>query len=105
MAKILCVLYGDPIDGNPTSYLRDSLPHIERYPDGNKVIYLRHATTDQRQVDTGRLGDRSGQRNLTPEGIRQAENLGRALRALRVPLNEILASPVFRAAYAPPFSW
>ena len=65
--------------------------------DGNKVIYLRHATTDQRQIDTGRLGDRSGQRNLTPEGIRQAENLGRALRALRVPLNEILASPVFRA--------
>ena len=65
--------------------------------DGNKVIYLRHATTDQRQIDTGRLGDRSGQRNLTPEGIRQAESLGRALRALRVPLNEILASPVFRA--------
>jgi phosphohistidine phosphatase SixA len=65
--------------------------------DGNKVIYLRHAATDQRQVDTGRLGDRSGQRNLTPQGIRQAQNLGRALRALHVPLNEILASPVFRA--------
>ncbi|HEY5616848.1 MAG TPA: histidine phosphatase family protein [Vicinamibacterales bacterium] len=65
--------------------------------DGGKVIYVRHATTDQRQVDTGRLGDRSGQRNLSPDGIRQAEALGRALRALRVPLNEILASPVFRA--------
>ena len=24
--------------------------------DGGKVIYVRHATTDQRQVDTGRLG-------------------------------------------------
>ena len=65
--------------------------------DGGKVIYLRHAATNQREVDTGRLGDRSGQRNLSADGIRQAERLGRALRALRVPLNEILASPVFRA--------
>ena len=65
--------------------------------DGGKVIYLRHAATNQREVDTGRLGDRSGQRNLSADGIRQAERLGHALRALRVPLNEILASPVFRA--------
>jgi phosphohistidine phosphatase SixA len=65
--------------------------------DGGKVIYLRHAATNQREVDTGRLGDRSGQRNLSADGIRQAERLGHALRALHVPLNEILASPVFRA--------
>jgi phosphohistidine phosphatase SixA len=65
--------------------------------DGGKVIYLRHAATNQREVDTGRLGDRSGQRNLSGGGVRQAERLGQALRALRVPLNEILASPVFRA--------
>jgi len=65
--------------------------------DGGKVIYLRHAATNQREVDTGRLGDRSGQRNLSTDGVRQAERLGHALRALRVPLNEILASPVFRA--------
>lgn len=65
--------------------------------DGGKVIYLRHAATNQREIDTGRLGDRSGQRNLSQEGIHQARRLGDALRALRVPLNEILASPVFRA--------
>ena len=65
--------------------------------DGGKVIYLRHAATNQREVDTGRLGDRSGQRNLSTDGVRQAERLGHALRALRVPLNEILPSPVFRA--------
>ncbi|MEU6642542.1 NAD-dependent formate dehydrogenase [Saccharomonospora sp. NPDC046836] len=34
MAKVLCVLYDDPRDGYPTSYARDDLPHIERYPDG-----------------------------------------------------------------------
>ena len=65
--------------------------------DGGKVIYLRHAATNQKEIDTGRLGDRTGQRNLSPEGIRQAQNLGRALWALRIPLNQILASPVFRA--------
>ena len=37
MAKILCVLYDDPVDGYPTSYPRDDLPHIERYPDGQTL--------------------------------------------------------------------
>ncbi|MFJ1747773.1 NAD-dependent formate dehydrogenase [Streptomyces sp. NPDC088116] len=34
MAKVLCVLYDDPIDGYPTSYARDGLPHIDHYPGG-----------------------------------------------------------------------
>jgi formate dehydrogenase len=37
MAKILCVLYGDPVDGYPTSYPRDDLPKIECYPDGQTL--------------------------------------------------------------------
>ena len=37
MAKILCVLYDDPIDGYPNSYPRDDLPTIERYPDGQTL--------------------------------------------------------------------
>ena len=34
MAKVLCVLYDDPIDGYPPSYARDDVPKIERYADG-----------------------------------------------------------------------
>jgi formate dehydrogenase len=34
MAKVLCVLYDDPVDGYPPSYARDGIPTIERYPDG-----------------------------------------------------------------------
>ena len=34
MAKVICVLYDDPIDGYPKSYARDDIPKIERYPDG-----------------------------------------------------------------------
>jgi len=37
MAKILCVLYDDPIGGYPTSYPRDDLPKLERYPDGQTL--------------------------------------------------------------------
>ncbi|HXF30851.1 MAG TPA: NAD-dependent formate dehydrogenase [Solirubrobacterales bacterium] len=34
MAKVLCVLYDDPVDGYPPEYARDGIPTIERYPDG-----------------------------------------------------------------------
>jgi len=65
--------------------------------DGGKVIYLRHAATNHAEVDTGRLGDRAGQRNLSAEGRAQAREIGRAFEALHIPVNEVLASPVFRA--------
>jgi formate dehydrogenase len=35
--KILCVLYDDPTDGYPSSYARDAIPRIERYPNGQTL--------------------------------------------------------------------
>ena len=32
MAKVVCVLYDDPIGRLPKSYARDDIPEIERYP-------------------------------------------------------------------------
>tara|TARA_B100000965_G_scaffold260901_1_gene220019 strand:- start:550 stop:1749 length:1200 start_codon:yes stop_codon:yes gene_type:complete len=32
--KILCILYDDPKNGMPSSYARDDLPKIDKYPDG-----------------------------------------------------------------------
>jgi formate dehydrogenase len=37
MAKVLCVLYDDPVDGYPTEYARNGLPTIESYPGGQTV--------------------------------------------------------------------
>src|ERR1700684_2024776 len=37
MAKVLCVLYDDPVDGYPKSYPRDDLPRIEHYPGGQTL--------------------------------------------------------------------
>jgi formate dehydrogenase len=37
MAKVVCVLYDDPVDGYPTSYARDDLPKLQRYPGGQTL--------------------------------------------------------------------
>jgi formate dehydrogenase len=34
MAKVVCVLYDDPVDGYPEFYVRDDIPKITKYPDG-----------------------------------------------------------------------
>jgi formate dehydrogenase len=37
MAKVLCVLYDDPVDGYPPAYARDDIPKVERYHDGQSA--------------------------------------------------------------------
>jgi formate dehydrogenase len=37
MAKVVCVLYDNPVDGYPTAYARDDLPKIDHYPGGQTL--------------------------------------------------------------------
>jgi formate dehydrogenase len=37
MAKIVCVLYDDPVDGYPKTYARDDLPKLDKYPGGQTL--------------------------------------------------------------------
>lgn len=37
MAKVVCVLYDDPVGGMPQSYARDDLPKIDHYPGGQTL--------------------------------------------------------------------
>src|ERR1700693_2352206 len=37
MAKVLCVLYDDPVDGMPKKYARDDIPAISKYHDGQSA--------------------------------------------------------------------
>src|SRR6202795_630171 len=37
MAKVLCVLYDDPVDGMPKKYARDDIPAISKYHDGQTL--------------------------------------------------------------------
>jgi formate dehydrogenase len=62
MAKIVCVLYDDPVDGHPTSYARDDIPTLERYPDGQTL-----PTPEGIDFTPGQLlGSVSGELGLRP---------------------------------------
>ena len=37
MAKVVCVLYDDPVDGYPESYARADIPVLDRYPNGQTL--------------------------------------------------------------------
>ena len=62
MATILCVLYDDPTDEQPTSYAREGVPTIERYPGGQTT-----PTPDAIDFTPGELlGDVTGGLGLRP---------------------------------------
>ena len=66
--------------------------------EGGHVILLRHALTDYSKRDSGVLGDRARQRTLSARDKHKRGGLGRAFRALDIPVDRVLASPVFRAS-------
>ena len=37
MAKVICVLYDNPVGGYPKSYARDDIPRLDRYPGGQTL--------------------------------------------------------------------
>jgi len=71
MAKIVCVLYEDPVDGYPTTYPRDEVPTVERYPGGQTVPSPRAIDFTPGQL----LGSVSGELGLR----RFLENQGHTL--------------------------
>lgn len=65
---------------------------------GGHVVYLRHAATEEfsegPDVD---LEDPATQRNLSDEGRRQAEAIGRGFERLDLPVGTVVSSPYWRA--------
>jgi len=60
MAKVLCVLYDDPVDGYPKSYARDDIPQITSYPGGQTAPAPRSVDFTPGQL----LGSVSGELGL-----------------------------------------
>jgi formate dehydrogenase len=65
MAKIVCVLYEDPVTGFPEGYARDDIPRIERYPGGQttptpKAIDFKPGQLARQRVRRARLAQVSG---------------------------------------------
>ena len=71
MAKILCVLYDDPVAGYPKSYARDDVPTVDHYP-GGQTLPTPHAIDF---VPGALLGSVSGELGLR----KYLEELGHTL--------------------------
>ncbi|QYJ17148.1 hypothetical protein Rxycam_02987 [Rubrobacter xylanophilus DSM 9941] len=87
----------NPASPPPETTLSEArlLPELR---EGGYVIFFRHAATDLSVADAREpdLRDCSTQRNLTPEGRRQAEEIGEAFRRLGIPTGPVLTSPYCR---------
>jgi phosphohistidine phosphatase SixA len=66
---------------------------------GGVVIACRHAMTDafDENETTLRYDDPATQRRLSARGERQADAMGRAFRALRINVTDVIASPMQRS--------
>ena len=62
MAKVLCVLYPDPVDGYPPKYARDAIPVLRGYPDGQSLPNPESIDFTPGQL----LGSVSGELGLRP---------------------------------------
>src|SRR5215210_2494138 len=67
---------------------------IEALQRGGYLIYFRHGATDPSQTDSdpNNLANCATQRNLTDHGRAQARAIGEALKALDIPVNQVLTS-------------
>jgi phosphohistidine phosphatase SixA len=65
---------------------------------GGYTILLRHARTDMTSVDEVPInyGDRTAQRNLNGLGVADSKTIGRVMKTTKIPLGEIISSPMFR---------
>jgi phosphohistidine phosphatase SixA len=72
---------------------------VARLRQGGLVLFFRHADTRGEPCDSSfRVGDRAGQRNISPAGRVQSARIGARLAELGIPLEwPVLAGPVYRA--------
>jgi phosphohistidine phosphatase SixA len=66
---------------------------------GGYVLFFRHGMTswqERDQATEGNFADRSLQRNLSEAGRAEAIGIGKAVSALQIPIERVLASPMWR---------
>jgi phosphohistidine phosphatase SixA len=85
-------------DGQQLTPRLQGLPLMEALRRGGHTILLRHAATEKVTPDQNLfdIDDCSTQRNLSDEGRRQAERIGRSFEKLGIPVGEVLSSPYCR---------
>ncbi len=97
-ARRRCPAVGQSADPATASPPLAGAPLLAALRSGGYVLYFRHTSTDFGQNDEQMTGyeDCARQRNLTEAGRAEARAIGAAIRALRIPIGEVLASPFCR---------
>jgi len=81
-------------DGQPSA--PTTRPIVRSLQAGGHTLLMRHALSDTAINQQELLRSCATQRNLTRAGREQARAIGRAIRALRIPIGEVRASPLCR---------
>lgn len=103
LAALFALLLAVPAAAQPRTPVTGDAPEaralVERLRAGGLVLFFRHADTIGMPCDRSfRVGDRAGQRNISPRGRTQAAAIGAALSARSIPVTPpVLAGPVYRA--------
>jgi phosphohistidine phosphatase SixA len=98
---ILVVFAIVTVQASPSEQLGDK-ELVGALQEGGYVIFLRHPQTNLDQADTDplNLDNTSAQRRLSDEGRKNAKALGEAFRALKIPVDQVIASKFDRATEA-----
>ena len=94
---VLVLLAGCGDEEEAPSAAPPSDPVVRELRQGGLTLVIRHAKADNEIAKQEKLGDCTLQRNLTVAGQDQAREIGRQVRRLKVPIGEVLASPLCRA--------
>jgi phosphohistidine phosphatase SixA len=98
LSGIGCPALGESAGATMASPALADAPLLAALKGGGYILYFRHASTDFGQNDEQMTGyeDCARQRNLTDAGRAEARAIGNAIRALGIPIGEVLASPFCR---------
>jgi phosphohistidine phosphatase SixA len=83
-------------DDEPSAASAQDAALAEALKRGGVALVMRHAITESTTDREEKVGDCTTQRNLSDEGREQARRIGRAVEALGVPVDKVLASPFCR---------
>ena len=93
-AALLGAGCGGDDDGRPSAPA--TKPIVRSLQAGGLTLLMRHSLSDTAINQQELLRSCATQRNLTVAGREQARAIGRAIRALRIPIGQVRASPVCR---------
>src|SRR5689334_7947081 len=98
LAIAILILSGINASISATELAGDAM--LKALRDGGYVVYLRHDRTDTSRSDTDPidLNDCTKQRPLSDAGRTHARIIGLAFKAVHIPVDHVLASPVCRSA-------